>query len=231
MKTRKPVCSVFAGLLLLSLVLSLASLSQAQTPPSMEEIEGYTGLHQAAHSGDISALQSLISQGASLEARDALGRTAVHIAAHASHDQVIELLANASADLNALDDQYYDVVTIAAVADDYPLLDLALNNGAKADNITSPYEGTALIAAAHLGHHQVVARLIDGGAPLDHINNLGWTALIEAVILGDGGPDHVATVEHLLKAGASTEITNRQGETPLQLATQLQYQQIIALLQ
>ena len=52
----------------------------------------------------------------------------------------------------------------------------------------SPYDGTALIAAAHLGHHEVVRALVEAGAPLDHVNNLGWTALIEAVILGDGGP-------------------------------------------
>ncbi len=37
-----------------------------------------------------------------------------------------------------------------------------------------------------------VQHLIDAGAPLDHINNLGWTALVEAVVLGDGGPDHIA---------------------------------------
>ena len=35
-----------------------------------------------------------------------------------------------------------------------------------------------VIAAAHLGHVEVVRALTDGKAPLDHVNNLGWTALI-----------------------------------------------------
>ena len=82
------------------------------------------------------------------------------------------------------------------------MVSLAMELGNAPDLITSVYDGTALIAAAHLGHHEVVARLVAGGAPLDHVNNLAWTALIEAVVLGDGGPDHVKTVQILVEAGA-----------------------------
>ncbi len=84
---------------------------------------------------------------------------------------------------------------IAAVADDPEMVSLAMKLGNAPDLITSVYDGTALIAAAHFGHHDVVARLVEGGAPLDHINNLAWTALIEAVVLGDGGDDHIKTVQ------------------------------------
>ena len=80
----------------------------------------------------------------------------------------------------------YDIVTIAAVANDIDMLKLALEGGASARNITSRYDGTALIAAAHLGHDGAVRELIRAGAPLDHVNNLGWTALIESIVLGNG---------------------------------------------
>jgi ankyrin repeat protein len=96
--------------------------------------------------------------------------------------------------------------------------------------ITSPYDGTALIAAAHLGHVEVVRALIEAGAPLDHVNNLGWTALIEAVILGDGGPDHVATVRALVEAGADRSIADRDGLTPLDHAERRGYTEMIAIL-
>jgi ankyrin repeat protein len=56
----------------------------------------------------------------------------------------------------------------------------AIRAGNRAGNITSVYDGTAPIAAAHLGQDEVVRRLIAAGAPLDHVNNLGWTALTEA---------------------------------------------------
>jgi ankyrin repeat protein len=49
----------------------------------------------------------------------------------------------------------------------------------------------------------VVRQLIAAGAPLDHVNNLHWTAVIEAIVLGDGGPRHQATLKALLDAGAS----------------------------
>jgi ankyrin repeat protein len=61
----------------------------------------------------------------------------------------------------------------------------------------------------------VVRTLVAAGAPLDHVNNLGWTALLEAVILGDGGPRHVAVLRILLEAGATVDLADRQGVTPL----------------
>ena len=84
--------------------------------------------------------------------------------------------------------------------------------------MTSRYDGTALIAAAHLGHDGVVRQLIEAGAPLDHVNNLHWTALIEAIVLGNGGPRHEATLQALVDAGANTQLADREGRTPLALA-------------
>jgi ankyrin repeat protein len=121
-------------------------------------------------------------------------------------------------------------VTIAAVANDLGVLKVALDLGASPGNTTSPYEGTALIAAAHLGHHEVVKTLIDAGAPLDHINNLHWTALMESVVLGDGGSDHVRTAGHLLEAGADKNITDRNGTTAYEHAVSRGYTEMMDLL-
>lgn len=206
------------ALLLAAAVMAVAHTATAQTAPSDAEVAAYDGLHRAAHLGDVEAIRSLAEAGAEFEQRDGNGRTPAHVAAFASNDAALEALAAAGADMNALDDQLYDVLTIAAVANDPDMVSLALRLGNRPDLITSVYDGTALIAAAHLGHHEVVRRLIAGGAPLDHVNNLGWTALIEAVILGDGGPDHIETVRALVTAGADRSIADRDGVTPLQHA-------------
>jgi ankyrin repeat protein len=190
----------------------------AQVAPAASDVAGYSGLHAAAHAGDAEAIRRLAAGDADLEARDDKGRTAVHVAAFASHEEALKALAGAGADMNALEGRYYDAVTIAAVADDPEFMSLAIELGNDPGLVTSPYEGTALIAAAHLGHDEVVRRLIRAGAPLDHVNNLGWTALIEAVVLGDGGPRHQRVVEALLQAGADREIGDNRGRTPLQLA-------------
>ena len=140
-------------------------------------------------------------------------------------------MAKAGANLELLENDRYDAVTIAAVADDEQTLRTLLALGASAKLTTSVYDGTALIAAAHLGHDGVVRQLIAAGAPLDHVNNLHWTAVIESIVLGNGGPRHQETLRALLAAGASTRLTDRGGNTPLQLAKARGYQSMVQLLE
>ncbi len=199
------------------------SLAHAQVPPTAAEISQYTGLHQAAANGDVKAIAALLAKRENPDPRDTSERTPLHVAAYLGRHEAMRALVKAGADPNALEYQAYDVVTIASVADDVPTLKVALEIGGKAINVTSPYEGTALIASAHLGHDKVVAELIKAGAPLDHVNNLGWTALIEAVILGDGGSRHVNVVKALVEAGADVTIADRSGVTPLDHARQRGY--------
>ncbi len=215
----------------LMLVLALcANQAQGQTAPSATEIAYYSGLHAAAHEGDLSEINRLISAGVDMEQTDGHGRTALHIAAFASHDEVVTALARAGADPNRLENGKYDIITIAAVANDAEMVRTSVKAGGNAKNITSIYEGTALIAAAHLGNWESVEVLIKAGAPLDHVNNLGWTALIEAVVLGDGGPRHVKTAKLLIEAGADRSISDGNGKTPLELARMRGYDNIIRVL-
>jgi ankyrin repeat protein len=195
----------------------------AQTAPSASDIAGYRGLHAAAHRGDAAALRQALAGGAGLNGRDAHGRTPIQVATFARQREAIQALAAAGADLGLLENDRYDAVTIAAVADDEATLRLLLALGASAKLITSRYDGTALIAAAHLGHDGVVRQLIAAGAPLDHVNNLHWTALIESIVLGDGGPRHQATLKALIDAKASLQLADRSGRTPLALARERGY--------
>jgi ankyrin repeat protein len=139
-------------------------------------------------------------------------------------------LVTAGADANALEKDFYDIVTIAAVANDLETLRLGLQLGCRADNVTSRYAGTALIAAAHLGHVEIVDTLIAAGAPLDHVNNLGWTALIESIVLGNGGTRHTQTLRALVEAGANVNRADASGQTPLALARGHGYRQMIEIL-
>ena len=201
---------------LAAMLCAAVTSAAAQVGPSAAEAAAYAGLHAAAWRGDAAAVAR--ADRAALGARDGHGRTPLHVATFARRHDVIRALAQAGADLGALENDRYDAVTIAAVADDEATLALLLELGASAKLTTSRYDGTALIAAAHLGHDGVVRQLIRAGAPLDHVNNLHWTALIEAVVLGDGGPRHQRVVQDLLQAGASTRLADRNGRTPLALA-------------
>lgn len=218
--------------LLLALAAAAVALPlHAQVPPTASEAAAYQGLHAAAHRGDLAAIQRLAVNRQALATRDSGGRTPLHVATFARQHLAVRALLKAGADPAALEQGRYDAVTIAAVADDEETLRVLLAGGASARLTTSRYDGTALIAAAHLGHDGVVRQLIQAGAPLDHVNNLHWTAVIEAIVLGDGGARHQATLKALLDAGASTQLADRNGETPLQLARARGYTAMVQMLQ
>jgi uncharacterized protein len=222
-----------------SLVLSLAATAaalgatavQAQVGPSASESARYQGLHAAAHAGDAARIATLAAGGADLNARDPQGRTPLHVATFAKQRGAVQALAKAGANLNLLENDRYDAVTIASVANDEETLRLLLSLGASARQVTSRYDGTALIASAHLGHAGVVRQLIAAGAPLDHVNNLHWTATIESIVLGDGGARHQATLKALIAAGANLQLADREGRTPLQLAQARGYGEMVKMLE
>jgi ankyrin repeat protein len=160
----------------------------------------YGGLHAAAHRGDVAALQLLAPPAPTLNAARGAGRTPCTWPPLRASARRCAPWPQAGPTW-ALENDRYDAVTIAAVADDEPTLRVLLAWAPAPSWTTSRYDGTALIAAAHLGHDGVVRQLIAAGAPLDHVNNLHWTAVIEAIVLGDGGPRHQATLKALLRRG------------------------------
>ncbi len=210
-----------------------SSAAFAQVPPSAQEIARFSSLHAAAHRGNLAAIEAAkkTDPKADLNARDSYGRTPLHVAVFAKQREAIKALVKAGANINLLENDRYDGITIASVADDEETLRVLIELGASAKLITSRYDGSALITAAHLGHDGVVRQLIAAGAPLDHVNNLHWTAVIESIVLGDGGKRHQATLEALIKAGANLQLADRAGNTPLALARQKNYSAMVRMLE
>ena len=230
MSTWRNCCSENALRLLILGIVALTQPASAQVPPGAEEVSRYTALHAAARGVDPGQISRLVSAGNDINARDSYGRTPLHVATFARQRAAIHALIAAGARTELLEHDRYDAVTIAAVADDEETLRVLLSLGASAGLITSRYDGTALIAAAHLGHDGVVKQLIAAGAPLDHVNNLHWTALIESIVLGNGGRRHVETLRALVEAGANTQLADRHGATPLALAKARGYEAMVEIL-
>ena len=225
------VAAAAAAVISIAIAAVTAGPAVAQVAPTASEAAAYTGLHAAAQQGDVAKVERLAASKADLNVRDSNGRTPLHVASFAKQRSAIRALVKAGADISLLDKDRYDAVTIASVADDDETLRVLLSLGASAKLTTSRYDGTALIAAAHLGHDGVVKQLIAAGAPLDHVNNLHWTALIESIVLGDGGPRHQEVLRALLAAGASTRLADRQGNTPLALTRSRGYTVMVQMLQ
>ncbi len=184
----------------------------------------------AAARGDLEEVESLLRRGASVRATDARGRTPLVAAAYGNHVDVARVLLVGGGNPDEKDATVQSAYLIATseVGDDPSLLDLLLDGGATADSRDS-FNGTGLIRAAERGYPRIIARLLQTDIDVNHVNRLGWTALHEAIVLGDGGPAHVEVVRLLVDAGADVNLVGN-GQRPLAQATSRGYDEIAAVL-
>ena len=186
----------------------------------------------AARAGDVGRVRSLLERDAAVDARDASGVTALVAAAYGNNVDVARSLIEAGADVNVKDERQQSAYLIATseVGDDPRLLELTLANGADVDAKDS-YNGTGLIRAADRGHVRIVERLLEMEVEIDHVNRLGWTALLEAIILGGGDRGHTEVVRLLVEAGAEVNLADGHGVTPPAHARRQGDDEIAAILQ
>lgn len=187
-------------------------------------------LHSEAERGDTAAVQQLLAAGADIDARDTRGRTAVLAATHGNHAATVRTLIAAGANINLQDSRQDTVLLYAGAEGLLEIVRLAVAAGADT-TITNRFGGTALIPAAERGHVAVVRELLTtSDVDVNHVNNLGWTALLEAIVLSDGGPRHQEIVQLLIDDGADVSLPDGDGVTPLQHARRRGYTAIARLL-
>ena len=138
-------------------------------------------------------------------------------------------LIAAGADVNRQDHTQQSAYLISTSEGYLELLQLTLASGADVHS-TDSYNGTGLIRAADRGHVEIVRELLKTPIRIDHVNRLGWTALLEAVILGNGGAAHTEIVRLLVDAGADVSIPDGEGVTALEHARAAGYDEIVAIL-
>ncbi len=184
----------------------------------------------AARNGDAKAVKALLAQGANVHAADGNGVTALIAAAYGDHVAIGETLIAAGADVNVQDNTRQSAYLIPTADGSLEFLKLTLRAGADVHR-TDSYNGTGLIRAADRGHVDVIAELLKTDIKVNHVNRLGWTALLEAIILGDGGPRHTEVVRLLIDHGAAVNLADSEGVTPLAHAKQRDFAEIVALIE
>ncbi len=189
-----------------------------------------TELIFAAEAGDISKLKTLISGGVELNQRDSRGRTAAMTATHANQVEAVRLLIGAGADIDIQDNLQDNVFLYAGAEGLLEILKLAVEAGASTV-LTNRYGGSALIPAAERGHIEVVREILTStDVHVDHVNRLGWTALLEAIILTDGGSKHQEIVRLLIEHGANVNLPDGDGVPPITHARSRGMDEIMRLL-
>jgi uncharacterized protein len=188
-------------------------------------------LIQAAQQGNTERVLELLQQGADMNAQDAGGRTPIMAATYGNHIETVAALLNAGADVNIPDDMLNTPFLYAGAEGFLEILKLAYEAGAD-PTITNRYGGIAIIPASERGHVEVVKYLLEHTTTnVNHVNNLGWTALLEAIILSDGGIRQQQIVKLLLEHGADVNLADAEGVTPLAHAKARGYKEIQTLLE
>jgi ankyrin repeat protein len=188
-------------------------------------------LVEAATGGDAAAVSSLLARGADANERDAAGRTAVTAAVYAGSADVVRALVAAGADVDIRDSSLSNAFLALGETGNVAVLDEVLE-GEPDVTLTNRFGGTALIPAAERGHVEMVKALLERtDVEVDHVNDLGWTALLEAVVLGSGGTAHQEIVRLLLAAGADRSIGDNEGVTALEHARAKGYAAIVTILE
>ncbi|MCG3116935.1 MAG: ankyrin repeat domain-containing protein [Candidatus Manganitrophus sp. SA1] len=185
----------------------------------------------AASNGNASRVIELLRKGADVNTRGARGRTPMMAAAYRNHVETVAALIDAGADVNLQDNMLNNPFLYAGAEGLLDILKLTVKAGAD-PKMTNRFGGTALIPAAERGHVEVVKYLLTHtNMDINHVNNLGWTALLEAIVLSDGGPKHQEIVAVLIQHGADVNIPDHAGHTPLYHAKERGYVKIQILLQ
>ena len=186
-------------------------------------------LLRAATAGDADAASLALRAGARLEARDERRRTPLLLAVTEDNVEVARLLVALGADPDALDDQHDTPWLVTGVTGSVAMLETLLP--ARPDlTIRNRYGGVSVIPASERGHVAYVRRVVRTGIDVNHVNDLGWTALLEAVILGDGSQPYQQIVRTLLDAGADPAIADNDGVSALQHAESKGQQDVARIL-
>jgi ankyrin repeat protein len=176
-------------------------------------------LFQAIEENNINKVADALGTVSDIDTLNVHGDTALIQAARSGNLEIMSLLLKKGANVNKLNSVKRDILNISISRKDPKMARWALENGIDPTMLTSVYEGSALIYACHQAQVEIVEMLIKAGAPLDRVNNLGWTALLETTILGDGLKPYQEIARLLIEAGADPLIADRENRSPIDHAT------------
>ncbi|HDT2074862.1 ankyrin repeat domain-containing protein [Enterobacter sp. A11] len=184
----------------------------------------------AAEEGNSDALKACLEKGVDINATNRQKRTAVIIASLKKHYSCVELLIAAGADIDKQDQTCFNPFLISCLTNDLTLLRIVLPANPDLDRLTR-FGGVGITPASEKGHVEIVRELLEKtDINVNHTNFVGWTPLLEAIVLNDGGAKQQEIVKLLLNHGANPHMTDKYGKTPLELAREKGFTAIADLL-
>ncbi|BBU99676.1 ankyrin repeat domain-containing protein [Providencia hangzhouensis] len=184
----------------------------------------------AAEQGQLEILKSCLEKGVDINTTNRQGRTAIVNASLNKHYECVSFLINAGADINKQDQTCFNPFLLSCLNNDLTLLRIVLPAKPNLDLLTR-FGGVGITPASEKGHVEIVRELLEKtDINVNHTNFVGWTPLLEAIVLNDGGEKQQQIVKLLLDHGANPHMTDKYGKKPLELAREKGYNEIAELL-
>ncbi len=205
----------------------------------LEDENGCTALHQAAHASSVSCVTLLLQHGANATHVDRAGATPYHIALASTSNEIIRLMESQPFDANRESNSNLlhfaaiscNAQTIQRLKQEMNIQDKPNTNGQLAIHVASfrgnnsiidhldgvnhkDHDGlTPLHLAAFAGHAHVAAALIRRGADVNALDNDGASPLHKAAFQG-----HIHVLLLLIERGAEFSPDSHSQSTPLHLS-------------
>lgn len=184
----------------------------------------------AAQQGDVNALKACLENGVDINCTNRQGRTAITLASLNKHYEAVSFLISAGADIDKQDETCFNPFLLSCLNNDLTLLRIVLAAKPDLTRLTR-FGGVGITPASEKGHVEIVRELLTKTEiNFNHTNFVGWTPLLEAIVLNDGGEKQQEIVKLLLDHGANPHMTDKYGKTPLELAREKGYDAIAQLL-
>lgn len=184
----------------------------------------------AAEQGNADALKACLEKQVDINVTNRQGRTAITLASLNKHYDCVEILLKAGVDINKQDQTCFNPFLLSCLTNDLTLLRLVLPANPDLNCLTR-FGGVGITPASEKGHVEIVRELLlHTDINVNHTNFVGWTPLLEAIVLNDGGAKQQEIVKLLLDNGANPHMTDKYGKTPLELAREKGFDEIANLL-
>lgn len=178
--------------------------------------------------GDFHETKKLLDLGVNVDSQDEKKQSVLMLATKQNNVEIAKLLIDYGADVNLRDETKLTPWICAAANGFHEILEYGAPHSDV--NLVNRFGGTALLPSSEKGFLKTVEVAIKSKVPINHINDLNWSALQEAVVLGNGMSSYHIIIRLLLDNGANMNFIDDYGKTALDWAKEYNQEYVQLLL-
>lgn len=197
----------------------------------MDTVKVNQPLLKAVALGQIEQVRQLLNDGCDVFVEDEAGRSPLMIAIQNNDLPLVKELLAFGADVNQRDNTQLTPFICAAANGFDEIVSEILRSGRADLASVNRFGGTALLPSSEKGYLRTVQLCLTAGVPVNHVNRLGWSALLEATILGNGGFLYQDVIRELIQHQADVNQVDDTGRDTVDYVKEADNEQLLAIVE